>query len=55
MSLMTVVPPEDDVERWRQWQLANATSNRKAAAAARVVFTVMFVAVTGWVGWLLAS
>jgi hypothetical protein len=43
-----------DAERWRQWQLANAIGDRKAAGGARVVFAVLFTASIGWVGWLLS-
>ena len=54
MSIATIAPTEDAyTERWRQWQLANEQSNRKSAVQARVVFTVVFIAVTGWLGVVL--
>ena len=42
-------------ERWRQWQQANAQSSRTSASRTRVVFTVVFIASTAWLGWLLSS
>jgi hypothetical protein len=42
-------------ERWRQWQLANAESSLNAAVWARIVFTVVFVAVAGWLGLSLSA
>ena len=46
MSITTIAPTEDIVhaERWRQWQLAYAESNRKAATRVRIVFTVVLAA-----------
>ena len=54
MSATTIAPVEDVyAERWRQWQLANAASNRTSALHARRTFTVIFVVITGWLGLLL--
>ena len=54
MNTTTIAPVEDAyAERWRQWRLANAESSRKSAVRARVVFTAIFVAITGWLGLLL--
>jgi hypothetical protein len=56
MSTTTLAPTEDAyAERWRLWQLANAESNRRTAAQARIVFTVIFITLTGLVGLLLSS
>jgi type IV secretory pathway component VirB8 len=56
MSTTTIAPTEAAyAERWRQWQLANAESNRNAAVWARIIFTVIFVALTGWLGLLLSA
>lgn len=51
----TTIAPVEDVyaERWRQWQLANAASNRTSALYARRAFTVIFLVITGWLGLLL--
>ena len=56
MSLAPIAPTEDgSSERWQQWELRNAAVSRKDAARARIVFTVMFVAIGGWLGWQLLS
>ena len=52
----TTTPAEDThAERWRQWQSANAEDSRNAAARARIVFTVIFIAAAGWVGLSLSG
>jgi hypothetical protein len=56
MSTTTIAATEDAyAERWRLWQLANAESNRNSAVWTRIVFTVVFVALTGWFGLLLSA
>jgi hypothetical protein len=56
MTTAIIAPIEDsDAERWRQWQQANAQGSRTSAVQARVAFTVIFTAVTAWLGWLLSS
>jgi hypothetical protein len=56
MSLATIAPAEDaSSERWRQWQVRTAAVSLKHAARARIVFTVMFVAMGAWLGWQLLS
>jgi hypothetical protein len=56
MNTVIVAPISDPTaERWRQWQQANAQSSRTSAMRTRVVFTVVFTVVTGWLGWLLSS
>jgi len=56
MSTITIAPAEDAyAERWRLWQLANAEINRNSAVWTRIVFTVVFVALTGWFGLLLSA
>ena len=54
MSLVPIAPGEDgSVERWRQWQQRNAAVSRQDAARARIVFTVVFTILGGWLGWQL--
>jgi hypothetical protein len=56
MSLAPMAPADDgSAERWRQWELRNAAVSRKDAVRARIVFTVMFIAVGAWLGWQLLS
>jgi hypothetical protein len=57
MSITTTTPREDEhAERWRQWQLGNARSNRTAATWARIGFAVILTAAAVWLGLqLLAS
>ena len=57
MSVAPIAPTEDGSEqqRWRQWELRNAAVSRNDAARARIVFTVLFIAVGAWLGWQLLS
>ena len=56
MSPAPIAATEDaSAERWRQWQLRSAAASRKDAARARIVFTLIFVAVGAWLGWQLLS
>jgi len=56
MSITTIPPSQDSsAERWRQWQLRNAESSRQSATRARIVFTVIFAALSGWLGVELLS
>ncbi len=51
MTSTTTTPLEDEhAARWRQWQLANTKSNRKAATWARVGFAVILTAAAAWLG-----
>lgn len=51
-AVQAVSPEEEDAsaERWRQWQLRNAVSNRKSAKQARIAFTVLFTGLGVWLG-----
>jgi hypothetical protein len=57
MSVVQAVSPEDvaSAERWRQWQLRNAVTSRKAAKRARIAFTVIFAVLGVWLGRLLLA
>lgn len=51
MSVITMAPRADEyAERWRRWQLGNATSSRSAATRARVVFALVLTAAVAWLG-----
>ena len=57
MSVVQTVSPENvaSAERWRQWQLRNAVTNRKDAKRARMAFTVIFTVVGVWLGRVLLA
>jgi hypothetical protein len=56
MSITTTAPREDEyAERWRQWQVSNAESSRKAVSRARIVFAVVLTALGAWLGLQLLS
>jgi hypothetical protein len=46
---------DEHAEHWRQWQLGNARSNRKAATAARIGFAIILTAAAAWLGLQLLS
>lgn len=49
MSITTAAQPDDEyAERWRQWQVGNAKSSRRAAIQARVAFAVVLTAAIAW-------
>jgi hypothetical protein len=41
--------------RWREWQLKNESGQRQGARRARLVFTVLFIALGIWFGLQLVS
>ena len=57
LSAVQAISPDEDTsaERWRQWQLRNAESNRKDARRMRIVFTALFAALGMWLGIQLLS
>lgn len=52
LTAIRAVSPDEDAaaERWRQWQLGNAETNRKDARRTRIVFTALFAALGLWLG-----
>ena len=49
MSITTHPSSEDaSAAQWNEWRLRYADSSRKSAAQARIVFTVLFIAVAVW-------
>jgi hypothetical protein len=49
MSITTTAPHTDEfAERWREWQIRYAQSNRKAERQARVLFAVVLSLVMAW-------
>jgi hypothetical protein len=53
MTVSVAVVPEPTADsRWREWQVRGAESDRKSAAAARIVFALIG---TGLVIWLLVQ
>ena len=56
MSMPTAAPLEDGMaDPWRQWQLANAKSSRRAAAQARVGFALILTSAAAWLAFQLLS
>jgi hypothetical protein len=56
MSTTAIAQIEDAyAERWRHWQSADAESSRASAVRARTVFTVIFIALAGWLGLVLSA
>ena len=49
-TAMTADTVDAHARRWRDWRLKNEHRQRKGARRARVVFTVIFVAVALWLG-----
>ena len=41
--------------RWREWQVKNEAGQRQGARRARLVFTLMFIALGLWFGLQLVS
>jgi hypothetical protein len=41
--------------RWREWQVKNESGQRQGARRARLVFTVLFIALGIWFGLQLVS
>jgi hypothetical protein len=46
---------EAHATRWREWQLHNEAAQRDGARRARVVFTMIFIALGIWSGLQLVS
>lgn len=56
MSITTTDPRDTEhAELWRQWQLGNTKSNRKAAAQARIGFALVLTTAAAWLGFQLLS
>jgi hypothetical protein len=56
MSITTTAPREDEHgERWRQWQLSNARSSRRAATQARIVLAGVLTVAAAWLALQLLS
>jgi len=53
----SVVPAVEEAHaaRWREWQLKNEFGERQGARRARVVFTLIFIALGVWLGLMLVS
>ena len=47
-STTTALSEYEHLERWRQWQLGYATSSRKGALHARILFAVAVTAAMVW-------
>jgi hypothetical protein len=41
--------------RWREWQVKNEAGQRQGARRARLVFTLIFIAISVWFGLQLVS
>jgi len=46
---------EAHVKRWREWQVTNEDSQRQGARRARMVFTLIFIALGVWFGLQLVA
>ena len=53
-ALVSAVEEAHDA-RWREWQRRNEVGQRQGARRARLVFTVLFIAVGLWLGLQLVS
>ena len=49
-STTTASSEYEYLDRWRQWQLGYATSSRKGALHARILFAVAVIAAMVWLG-----
>jgi hypothetical protein len=47
VPLLSAVEKADAI-RWREWQVNNEAGQRQGARRARVVFTLIFIALGGW-------
>lgn len=54
MSLVSTIE-EAHAKSWREWQVKNEDGERQGARRARVVFTLIFVALGVWLGLQLMS
>jgi hypothetical protein len=50
-STTTASSEYEYLERWRQWQLGYATSSRRGALHARILFAVAVTAAMVWLGF----
>ncbi|OFW02753.1 MAG: hypothetical protein A3I61_16435 [Acidobacteria bacterium RIFCSPLOWO2_02_FULL_68_18] len=48
MTITTLSGGDTSDERWRQWPLGYATSSRRTAAQARIVFAVVLTTTIAW-------
>ena len=51
--LLSTTTEDPHAKRWREWQLKNEHQEQKQARRARLVFTVMFIAVGVWLAFQL--
>ena len=47
---LTVDTADVHAKRWREWQLKNEHTQRKGARTARLMFAVIFIALSLWLG-----
>ena len=52
---LTAAIEETHATRWREWQAHNEQGQRQGARRARVVFTLLFIALGVWLGLQLVS
>ena len=52
---LTAAIQESHATRWREWQANNEKGQRHGARQARVVFTLIFIALGVWFGLQLVS
>ena len=52
---LTAAIEESHATRWRKWQANNKKSQRHGARQARLVFTLIFIALGVWFGLQLVS
>ena len=54
VSLVSTIE-EAHARSWREWQVKNEDGERQEARRARVVFTLIFIALSVWLGLQLVS
>jgi hypothetical protein len=54
VSIVSAVE-ETDATRWRKWQVKNEAGQRQGARRARLVFTLIFIALGAWFSLQLVS
>ena len=52
---LTAAIEESHAKRWREWQVNNEKGQRQGARQARLVFTMIFIALGVWFGLQLVS
>jgi hypothetical protein len=45
-----ILAATEDATRWREWQVKNAHGQRQGEVRARLGFTVIFIALSLWLG-----